>query len=774
MRDFKKKKYLFVDELKRIKISGLVMSIAAVIIIFMIGAVSKLIYSHSAEGYFNKQAVKTVTNISNQIAYEVSSQVNSWYAELEYADSDLLSQGDSENLYADADELDLRLKTLGKAKHSEFNDIGLILENGEIYFSNDNRIDISDRDYLSVFMNDSSKECAESINDGVYAGNLLFAVKTNEKERYIDGNRVIGVAGLVSRDRAVKILETDVFGKNGMYAVLSDYDGNIIVDTQTDWKIKGNIFDAYKKYSDTKELNEMENNFRNGVSGIIKMEYENSSFFAYYLPINLNGDSVETNNKSIAGWRIIVMTRESAITGIISELFNESRVFLYIVLSIFAMVLVIACIVEMRNKIAECRLASLDSVTGVLNNKRFCRDANVLLERNGENYMLMAFNISQFRIINNELGHDRGDTVLKTIGEILQNNIDKDELVTHSFADRYLLLVKKRNEEPTETAEYFRKLLSDAEYPDDVDIKFNAGVYVIRPNERDISRAMDCARFAQSKAKEKGGMGIVVYSQEMFDKQKEEYILERRAAEAIEKGYFTVYYQMKMDIQNNTWCGAEALVRWIDPVLGFISPGEFIPLFERNGFVKILDKYVFDRVCSDIEKLVKNGEKCYPISVNVSKKHLENKNFFAEYESILSKYDIPHHLIEFEITENMIVENEELLKKFIDRVHSLGCTCSLDDFGSGYSSFNMVKEFAFDTIKLDREFFYGSNGFDDSSRTIVESLIDLSHKLGKSVISEGIENEEQVAFLKNSKCDAIQGFYFSRPAPFEESLKKAK
>lgn len=773
MKNTKKKKYLFVDELKRIKLCGLAMSVCAVILVFAIASVSKLVFSRSAQRYLNKQVVETAANISSQISYEVSSQVNSWYAELEYAGSALLSHDSGTELgHPGANRLDIRLDDLANTAHSEFNEIGLILDKGEIYFSENKRKDISSRDYWIALSNGEHDECVESINDGDYAGNLLFAVRTSDKGKYINGEKIVGIAGLVSKERAVKILEADVFGENALYTILADYNGNVVVDTEIENRIENNVFEVYQHYMDDAALDKIKDDFKSGSSGIARMVDGDVPFYAYYSSISRGDNSNSLKNNTVDGWRILIMTKESSITQIISALFNESRVLLYVILAVFTAVLIAACLIERRNKLTECRLASIDSVTGVLNNKRFCSDANILLERDNRNYLLLAFNISQFRIINNELGHDRGDLVLRKIGETLQENLRNDELVTHSFADRFLLLVRSHGRSPVETAEDFRQRLSEVRYPDDVKIKFNAGVYVIRQDEKDISHAMDCARFAQAKTKDKSSNGIVVYSQEMFDKQREEYKFEKRAVEAIQKGYFTVYYQMKMDIQNNRWCGAEALVRWIDPVLGFISPGEFIPLFEKNGFVKILDKYVFEKVCSDIEGLIKSGEKCCPVSVNVSKKHLENEDFFTEYESILSRYDIPHDLIEFEITENMIVENEELLRRFIDRVHDLGCTCSLDDFGSGYSSFNMVKEFAFDTIKLDREFFYGSNGFDDSSKTIVESLIDLSHKLGKSVISEGIENKEQVDFLRSSKCDAIQGFYFSKPAPFEESLKK--
>ncbi|MDO5398445.1 MAG: GGDEF domain-containing protein [bacterium] len=763
-----KSKNLFTEELKRIKKVGILMGIFAVLFIFLIFILSHLTYSRSAEKYFAKQAVETLTNISEQMSEKISAHINSWYVELKYVGK-AVSQTD-----LDEDIYDV-IKKINAVRYSEFDDIGVMTKDGRIYFDKDKVVDISSEPYI--------KECIESGNE--YAGcpevrafenSLVFSIPyTSGGDKIINGERIIGSVGLIDKERVSAWLDTKVFGEKGTYIVITDKDGKIIANNDKTKEVGLNILDTLNSYVyDEESFEALKTGLESGSSGDLYMDDQSVKFITYYAPLNYTLSDDDETDFSIEEWRILVMTREAVITKNISELFDESRIFLYAVLLIFAVVLVLTCLMYSKNKLTECVLKSIDMLTGVYNNKCFEKDANILLSRGNGDYAAIAFNISKFRFINNEIGHEKGDIVLKTVGKTILDNLREDELVTHSFADRFMMLVKLRGRTPEETVDYFRTKLNEAEYPDGIKMKFNAGVYKIKPDEHDISLPMDCARFAQDRIREKNGAnnGIMIYSQEMLDKQKSEFEFERRAAEAVEKGYFKVYYQLKRDIQNNRWCGAEALVRWIDPKLGFISPGEFIPLFEKNGFVKTIDKYVFECVCRDIDNLIKSGNKVCPVSVNVSRKHLDNNDFMYEYEKILLSYDIPHELIEFEITETMIAENEELLKKFISWVHGLGCKCSLDDFGCGYSSFNMVKEFDFDTIKLDRKFFYGSNGFDSSSQQIVESLIDLSHKLGKSVISEGIENEEQVAFLKSRRCDAVQGFYFSKPAPLDESIGK--
>lgn len=763
-----KRNYLFINEIDRINKKGILMSVGAFALIIVFFILYNLTYSRSARRYFSKQAVDTITNVSAQFSNEISSQVNSWYAELECSEQAVLLYDEEDDIY----ELDEALTALGKTPHSEFDDIGVLQDNGTIYFSSKKSYNAAGEEYIQDILESGHSEFAGTLAIEGLEDYIMFAIPFVRDIKLINGSHIKAMVGMIEKSKVSEMIKTEVFGHGNTYIVIAEADGDMLVDTDAKKRMHGNVFDVYTGFAEESVVEKLKKDFAEGKSDVIDIMGETTKFITYYVPVKT---SIENDKYSISNWRILVMTSEMLVTQNISELFNESRNFLGIVLIILAFVLVSECMIYRRNKIAECRLSSIDRVTGVHNNSRFVKDANILLGRNNKDYLVISFDIIKFGLINNEIGHEKGDIVLKTIGQTIQNCIGADELVAHSFADMYVMLVKLRGGTPETTIEYFRKKLADAWYPNGIKVRFNAGVYVVRPEDKDISFILDCARFARQKVKEtKNRQGMLIYTEELFEKQKREYTLERMAVQAIQEEKFAVYYQMKRDIQNNCWCGAEALVRWIDPELGFVSPGEFIPLFERNGFVVNIDKYVFNRVCADIEQLVKNGEKTYPVSVNVSKKHLENENFMQDYEDILLSYDIPHELIEFEITENMVVTNEELLKHFIAWVHRLGCKCSLDDFGSGYSSFNMVREFEFDTIKIDRKFFYGSNGFDQSSRLIVESLIDLSHKLGKSVISEGIENEEQVEFLKIHRCDAVQGFYFSKPAPLDKSIRGAK
>jgi EAL domain-containing protein (putative c-di-GMP-specific phosphodiesterase class I) len=250
-------------------------------------------------------------------------------------------------------------------------------------------------------------------------------------------------------------------------------------------------------------------------------------------------------------------------------------------------------------------------------------------------------------------------------------------------------------------------------------------------------------------------------------------IIENRMKSALKNEEFQIYLQPKYDISQNKIAGAEALVRWADPNRGLIPPNDFIPLFENNGFILDLDLYVFDRTCHLLRQWIDRGVNPVVISVNLSRAYLHDFTFLGKFEEIRRKYEVPSNLIELELTETVVFENMEILTDIINLIHDLGYSCSIDDFGSGYSSLNILKNIPVDTIKIDRGFFIGENSDTVKSDTIVRSVIDLARKLKMKTVSEGVEYKDQVDFLKEAKCDMIQGYYFSKPIPITEFEKLA-
>ncbi len=237
---------------------------------------------------------------------------------------------------------------------------------------------------------------------------------------------------------------------------------------------------------------------------------------------------------------------------------------------------------------------------------------------------------------------------------------------------------------------------------------------------------------------------------------------------ALERNEFEVYMQPKVDLKTGEISGAEALVRWNHPELGLLNPIRFIPIFEKNGFITKLDKFVFDQVCLYLRSWLNLGYHVVPVSVNVSRIHFLNANFVHDYNKIKENYNIPDNLIEIEITESVVFSNEKedeiftVMRKF----RNDGFDISMDDFGSGYSCLGLLKDMPIDTLKLDKIFLEHIEDY--SSQIIVNNIVNMAKNLNLNVISEGVETDMQVDFLRDIGCDMAQGFIFEKPIPISE------
>lgn len=244
--------------------------------------------------------------------------------------------------------------------------------------------------------------------------------------------------------------------------------------------------------------------------------------------------------------------------------------------------------------------------------------------------------------------------------------------------------------------------------------------------------------------------------------------MENRMHGALERGEFVAYFQPKRRLADNAIAGAEALVRWMDPVRGLIPPDDFVPLFERNGFIINVDLCVFEQVCALLASWEEQGRAPVPISVNMSRAHLREQDFLTPFEVIRNRYGVPASLIEFELTETLVFGDPETFMEVINLLHARGYRCALDDFGSGYSSLNVLKDVDVDVMKLDRAFFSAGDATSQREWDVVESVVELAKKLDMVTVAEGVEEWGQVDRLRAMLCDMVQGYVFSRPVPLGE------
>ena len=261
------------------------------------------------------------------------------------------------------------------------------------------------------------------------------------------------------------------------------------------------------------------------------------------------------------------------------------------------------------------------------------------------------------------------------------------------------------------------------------------------------------------------GITYAFYDDEYHKKVLNEAQIENSMHSAMENNEFCAYVQPKYDIASNSLIGGELLVRWLSPSKGFLEPAAFIPSFERNGFIYNIDCFMLEEACKSLRKYLDNDIYVLPFSVNISRITLSHPSFISKVQDIVEKYYIPHHYLEFEITENIFSENYAQMIDVLRKLKELDFLISMDDFGTGYNSLTLLRDLPIDVIKLDHDFLSRSADDDKNAICILKSIIDMAHALDIKIVSEGIETAEQLDMLKSINCEIGQGFLFAKPMP---------
>ncbi len=416
-----------------------------------------------------------------------------------------------------------------------------------------------------------------------------------------------------------------------------------------------------------------------------------------------------------------------------------------------------------------------DEVTKGNNRKEFEHVARELLRR-GDNYVLVYANIDRFKLINETYGNAVGDSILREIHQIIDAELLRDEVSGRIMADNFAILMRYHSLSKLDHRLYRinRQLAELAnEHGDRYGVVLYFGVYVIEAgDDSDISTMLERANLARKKKSSSHLVPMGTYDVKDFEGLERDKKLEMKMHKALEHGDFVPFLQPKYELEGESIAGAEALVRWIDPEEGMIYPNDFIPLFEANGFVVELDLYMFEEVCKLITRWQEEGREIVPVSVNLSRCHFDVPNFFDSYIEVLNRYDIPPYSIEIELTESLFYKDMDTLNQLVSQIHEAKLLCSIDDFGSGYSSLNMLKDVKVDALKLDRVFFKNGEN-EDRGKDIIQSVICLAQALKLHTVSEGVEERAQVEFLKEMHCDLIQGYVFAKPMPIPDFEQQA-
>jgi diguanylate cyclase (GGDEF)-like protein len=412
-------------------------------------------------------------------------------------------------------------------------------------------------------------------------------------------------------------------------------------------------------------------------------------------------------------------------------------------------------------------LGKHDSLTGVLNRKQVLEKLPLAMKGVADNgHKLVVFNldIKRFKFINDTYGLKIGDLVLGEIANRLNNSILLPKVVGRLGGDSFIFVIELLDSKQQESAtDHIHALLSSPYkiQQQEVILHCSVGFCVYPDDENDAEELMKQANLALFHAKTHN-LTTVKYEEGMQSQGRHLLEMEKDIRKGIVEDEFILYFQPQLNLISNRLEGVEALIRWQHPEKGLLTPAFFLNDVETLGLSSEIDNYVLDKSCQSISSWYKKYKRRIPIAVNITAVEFQNPKFVAKIQSLLFKYNIPAQCLELEITENVVITEVKVAMDTIVVLQNMGIKVSIDDFGTGYSSLAYLRELPIDKIKIDQSFIkeVASN---DSDLTIVKSMIKLSHGLGKRVLAEGVETSEQLTLLRNLGCDAVQGYFISKP-----------
>lgn len=579
---------------------------------------------------------------------------------------------------------------------------------------------------------------------------LLFSAPV-----YTNGKVEMVLAGVRKKETMQALIQPKSFGGSGLSCIV-DIEGRVVV-SPTDVKPfleLGDIFASGLDAETTGAIMQMQEDMKNKTSGVFSfLAVDGSRLVMAYHALGVND------------WFLLTLVPADLISGGANAYIFQSFAIVGGVIVLSALFIVMTIRFYRKNRRELEKSAFTDPLTGGMNNAAFQRECQRFTEAAPPfTYTVALLNVKGFKLINEIYGIEAGNDTLKYMYAVLKKHIREGELAARGEADYFFLALRENDPEAIQERldSVIRDINSFTKY---ADIKhyliIRQGACLVDEPGLDTAILQDRARTAFRMGQEENRCAF--YSADLTKKLQKEQELNVLFESAIQGREFQVYLQPKVRLKDGSLGGAEALVRWNHPHLGTISPGDFIPVFEKSENICVLDLYVFEEVCRLLKQWRDAGEDMVPVSVNLSRVNFKNLHFLLAYARVKEKYDIPDGFLELEVTESVFFDEQQraALWNSVEQMHMHGLSCSLDDFGVGYSSLGLLKEIDVDTIKLDRQFFVDIEN--PKAQNVVESFVRLAEKLGIHVVAEGIETREQLEFLRRIRCEMVQGYVFSKP-----------
>ncbi len=639
-----------------------------------------------------------------------------------------------------------------QTRYNSFKMLGVATEKGELYLSaprafapsfitgllaNTRRTDR----YLSIRQTDPA--------DG--ADVLIQAVPLHQH-----GNMVGVLFALQETERYRPLLSLAAMGNEG-YSYITLQDGTPILGRKKPQF--ANIFDllSYAQFEKGYSVDLLRQAMQKGEHSLVSYRLNGAHRFLHFIPLEANG------------WYMLSVLPTEFVEHQAHQLMGLSFLLVVSIFVVFCALLFYILHMRAYSNRQLFTTAFVDQLTGADNFNRMCEIFSDKLAAIDGQAALLIFDINKFKVINDLHGYERGNQVLKRVACILRQNMQEGECFCRSVADNFILLLKyeDRRKFRTRLNNLATEIRRDCTVEDSclmIDVAF--GVYEIKeqiPFYIMLDRAHLALDFAKAQSVDKCRFYEDSDRQRLVSEQQ----IESNMEQALQRGDFAIYFQPKCEFSTGKMMGAEALVRWKRPEEGIVRPDDFIPVFEKNGFILRLDMFILEQAVKMLASWKEQGLPQVPVAVNFSRLHLNDSRYISQMRRLVSKHGVPSELIEVELTESVIFNNLDRAQSVIRELHREGFSVAMDDFGSGYSSLNVLKNLQFDSIKLDKEFL---NGFSQNlhAQKVIEGTVSMIKSLGVKVIAEGVETQQQADFLRKTGCDLAQGYFFARPLPAEE------
>ena len=726
-------------------------------------SISSLAYYENLRETLHEDSYEYLDEATKQIEKNVKDKIGDYYAFLHFISNCMTTQnaGSIKELQSIIDR---------NKENFDFQHFLLIDSNNIGYGTNGQSISFrEDQDLLEMIQN--KKQTLSTLHTIDKKQVLILAVPVENV--MLEGKTIQAIAIGIETEAFEQVLSMTYFDENAN-AFIINKDVSIIGAASSESLTSGYHL-----------LNSIKNSLINEQRMISKMNHDIENSLSQQMEFTVDGTRMVMAYMPIGDEDLYLLTFAP-----VSEVQKKSDILLKMTLLPLGGILLISFLVasiiirfNRRRRLKLENMAYVDSITGGNTLQGFYKLAKETLTlSNRKQYALVYTNIRNFKVLNEQLGHCHCDRILKAFYESIDANLAAKEIVGRVGADHFCVLLEYQNKQCllTRFEDWYaltKQNMEKLKYSQWVHPEIEFGVYVIENNTLPFQQMITRAKLALREV-------VPIHATKLLfafydDKLRRQLLREKQIEDMMEdslkKGEFQVFLQPKYSLPDERMVGAEALTRWISEAEGMIYPNEFIPLFEKNGFIIQLDLWVFEEVCRMIRGWLDEGIQPVKISVNCSRVHFKKKDFFKEYISIAKTYNVPPNLLELELTESLFLEDTQQFIQVIQEIREAGFGCSVDDFGSGYSSLSIIENFPVDILKLDKTFFRHTTKDRKRTEAVISSIIVMAQSLSMKIVAEGVEEREQVDLLKRLGCHYIQGYVFAKPMSvnvFERFFKK--